>query len=471
MKKTKPILVIKSGRTLQGAKAAQSHTGSLMGSDEVYDAIFAQAGMLRMNHIEEMFDLAIAFSNQPFPKGNRVAIVTNAGGPGIMATDACIRNGLNLAKFQPSTVEALKQVLPPTANFHNPIDVIGDARHDRYEEAIRLAAKDPGVDSVLVILTPQAMTDIEETAEVIVRAQKEIKVPLITCFMGIVDVSAGVKILEQNKIAHYRFPEKAAWVLGLMNQYQQWINRPRSTVVNFKMDDKAIHSILEAARAKKESILPIDQAMEIFQAAGFPVLPFAFAKDLKELKQKAAQIKFPVALKLVSPQVVHKFDFGAVALNLNNMEDLEKACQEMSQKFKKIFPQGIIQGFFVQKMSEKGVEIILGMNRDPRLGPAIMFGLGGIYVEVFKDVTFRLAPLRQRSAQKIVESIRGFKILQGVRGEEPSDIKKVEESLERLSQLSINYPVIKEIDLNPLMVHKQGKGASVLDARIIIDLD
>ncbi len=467
----KPILVIKSGRTPQGAKAAQSHTGSLMGADEVYDAIFAQAGVLRMESIEEMFDLALAFSQSPFPKGDRVAIITNAGGPGIMTTDACVRNGLTLASFKHSTVEALKQVLPPTANFHNPIDVIGDARHDRYEEALKHVAQDPGVDSIIVILTPQAMTEIEEVARVVVKIKNEIDIPILACFMGVFDVSAGVKILEENHVPHYRFPEGAARAMGAMNRYQKWIKRPRTGVKKFKFDHKAIEEILNRAVQAGQDFLPIDASMGILKAAGFPVLPFAFGADAKGALHSARKIGFPVALKLISPQVVHKFDFGAVRLNLKNPGELKKACGEMTRKFHSVFPKGKIEGFFIQTMSSKGVETILGMNRDPRLGPTLMFGLGGIYVEVLRDVTFRLAPFRERSAQLMIESIRGYKILKGVRGEKPSDIKAIEDCLQRLSQLACEYEVIKEVDVNPLMAHEEGRGASVLDGRIILDLE
>jgi acetyltransferase len=442
-----------------------------MGADEVYDAIFAQAGVLRMDSIQQMFDLAVAFSLQPFPKGPRTAIVTNAGGPGIMATDTCIREGLTLAKLEPATEAALKKVLPPTANIHNPIDVIGDARHDRYEEALRIVAKDPGVDSLLVILTPQAMTAIEETAQVIVKASKEIKIPIIACFMGIVDVSAGVKILEENGIPHFRFPEVAGQVLGLMYRYREWLERPRTKIVEFKVERDQVKEILRTTAAGGAQMVPIDQAMEVLKAYGFPVLPFGFAQTAGAAAEIAAKVGFPVVAKTISPQIVHKFDFGAVRLNLRDEFEVLAACKEMTEKFKKIFPEGKLEGFFVQAMSAKGTEVILGMSRDARLGPTIMFGLGGIYVEALKDVTFRLAPIRERSAELMVKSIRGNRILQGVRGEKPADIAKITECLERLSQLACDHPGIKEIDINPLSVHEKGKGASVLDARIILDLE
>jgi len=467
---SKPILVIKSGRTAQGAQAAQSHTGSLMGADEVYDAIFAQAGVLRMDSTQQMFDLAVAFSRQPFPKGPRTAIVTNAGGPGIMATDTCIRSGLTLARFEPTTEEALAKVLPPTANIHNPIDVIGDARADRYEEALRVVSKDPNVDSILVILTPQAMTAIEETARVIVKVSKEIKIPLIACFMGIADVSGGVQILEDNGIPHYRFPENAGQVLGLMYRYREWIQRPRTSIKSFQVDEARVNTILKENAARGQTMVPIDQAMEIFQAYGFPVLPFGFARTGEAAAALAKQIGYPVVVKTISPQIVHKFDFGAVRLSLKNESEVLSACQEMTDKFRRIFPAGSLDGFFVQAMSAKGTQVILGMNRDATLGPTLMFGLGGIYVEVLKDVTFRLAPIRQRSAELMVQSIRSYRILQGVRGEKAADVSKITECIERLSQLVCAHPGIKEIDLNPLMVHDEGQGASVLDARIILDL-
>lgn len=386
-----------------------------------------------------------------------------------MATDACIRQGLNLAVFQDSTVENLRKVLPSTANLHNPIDVIGDARHDRYEEALKIACKDPGVDSVMVILTPQAMTNIEEIAQVIVGVNKTSKIPIIACFMGIVDVSQGVKILEENKVPHYRFPEGAARVLAAMNRYQSWIKRPRTSVKTFSFEKEKIEKIIRRAQKSGETFLPIDASMSVLQAAGFPVLPFAFAENAAQAAFEAGKMGFPAALKLISPQVVHKFDFGAVRLNLKNEKEVAEACAEMERKFFKIFPGGKVQGYFLQRMSPKGVEVILGMNRDSHLGPTIMFGLGGIYVEVLKDVTFRLAPLRERSAALMIESIRGYKILKGVRGEKPSDTSSIEESLQRLSQLACDFPQIKEIDLNPLMAHEKGKGANVLDARIILE--
>ncbi len=466
--RTKPILAIKAGRTPQGALAAKSHTGSLMGSDEVYDAIFAQAGVLRIDSVQEMFDLAIAFANEPLPKGRRVAIVTNAGGPGIMATDACVRYGLEVSPLRPSTQQILRQSLPPTANVSNPVDVIGDAQHDRYEKALAILAADPDVDSVLLILTPQAMTDIEEIARSIVRFDKEVSFPVVACFMGVVDVSQGVKILEENSVPHYRFPEQGARALAAMHRYKGWIDRPRTDEKTFSVDRERVRGILERAAASGESVLPAHDSMSVLKAYGFPVLPFALARNQEEAVEKSRAIGYPVALKVVSQVVVHKSDVGGVQLNLASDEEVKAACGKMMRDVLSHSKDAVIDGILVQAMGLKGQEVILGMNRDAHFGPVLMFGLGGIYVEALKDVTFRLAPIRALGAKHMMESIRAFPLLTGLRGTKPADLKAVSECLERLSQLACEQPQIKEIDINPLLAYAQGQGACVLDARIVI---
>lgn len=468
-KRTKPILAIKSGRTAQGAKAASSHTGSLVGSDEVYDAIFAQAGVLRLDSVEEMFQLAVGFANQPLPKGNRVAVVTNAGGPGIMATDACIRSGLEMAKLSAESVEALKKVLPPTSNFSNPVDVIGDARHERYDAALRIVSLDPGVDALIVILTPQAMTDIEDVAKVVVDLDRETEKTVMACFMGIVDVSPGIKILEENHVPHYTFPEDAARALGAMRRYQDWTLRPRTEFKKFKADPDDVKEILKKASGRVSKVLNAFDSMQVLQAYGFPVLPFAISSSKSDAVLKAKEIGFPVAMKIVSPQIVHKFDVGGVRLRIKNESEAGAVYQEMMQRATERGSERVeVEGVFIQAMSKPGREVILGMNRDAHFGPILMFGLGGIYVEALKDVTFRLAPIREFGARRMIESIRAYPLLKGIRGENPSDFEAIMDSLERLSQLSCDHPEIQEIDINPLIVHSQGEGASVVDARIVI---
>lgn len=464
----KPILVIKSGRSAQGAKAASSHTGSLVGSDEVYDAIFAQAGVLRLDSVEEMFHVAVGFSQQKIPAGKKVAIITNAGGPGIMATDACIRYGLELAELSPATKEKLKVKLPPTANFSNPVDVIGDAQHDRYEWALEHVCKDPDVDAVMVILTPQAMTDIEEIANVIVHVAKCHSKTLFASFMGIVDVSGGIKILEANGIPHYTFPEDAARTLGHMVKYQDWLNRPRTKIKHFNVPKEQVQKQLAEFLEQGKSYLTIEDSMKVLEGYKFPVMPWAFCKSKEEAVDFAKKIKMPLAMKIVSAQIIHKFDVGGVRLNLNGPEEVGKAHDEMMAMVKKKAKEAQIDGVFLQGMSEKGREIILGMKRDPLFGPILMFGLGGVYVEALKDVTFRLAPIREHSAKKMIEEIRAFALLKGVRGEPPADLEALKENLLLLSQLAVEQPLIQEIDINPLSLKPVGQGAVVLDGRILI---
>lgn len=465
---TKPILAIKSGRTPQGAKAASSHTGSLMGSDEVYDAIFAQSGVLRVDSVGEIFDYAIAFSNKRLPKGDRIAIITNAGGPGIMATDSCVRYGLKMAEIAPETVTELKKYLPATANFSNPIDVIGDAQVDRYLAALKYVIADPGVDGIIVILTPQAMTDIQGTAKAIVEAAKTTDKPILSCFMGLADVTAGVKILEENRIPHYPFPGEAAHTMAVMAQYHNWISRPRTQFKSYKTDKAKVTAILESAKKAGLKMLPINESMEVFKAYGLPLLPFGFAKSEAETVKLAKEVGFPVVLKVISQDVIHKFDFGGVKLNLKSEAEVKDAYGDMMKSILSKLPNAKIDGVFVQQMAPKGREVILGMNRDPHFGPILMFGLGGIYVEALKDVTFRVAPIRQTGARHMIEGIRAYPILKGVRGEAPADMDMMIECLTRLSQLSMEQPLIDEVDLNPLLVYNQGEGAKVIDARIIL---
>lgn len=464
--KTKPILMIKSGRTAQGAKAASSHTGSLMGSDEVYDAVFTQSGVMRMNSAQEMFDLAIVFANQPLLKGGRVAIVTNAGGPGIMATDACVKAGLKMAEMSPATVTKLKEKLPPTSNFSNPIDVIGDAQHDRYEHALRTVITDPNVDGVLVLLTPQAMTEAEATAKVIVDIDKASDKTIVACFMGHADVESGVKVLKESQVPQYAFPEEAAQALAAMDKYQQWLHRPRTGIKRYRADRNSANAVIQTALKNQQKFLPINQSMDIFSAYEFPVIPWAFVKSAEDAWEQAVKIGFPVVMKVVSQQIIHKVDVGGVRLNLNSADDVQHAFRDIMAVGERLNAK--IDGVFMQRMAPKGREVILGMKKDPHFGPVLMFGLGGIYVEALKDVTFRVAPIRELSANDMIQNIRAFKLLQGVRGEPPADLEAIADSLKRLSQLSCDHPEIEEIDINPLMVYGEGKGAGVIDARIIL---
>jgi len=464
----KPILALKAGRTPAGARAVASHTGSLAGSDEVYEALFAQAGVLRADTVEDLFEYAIAFANQPLPQGKRTAIITNAGGPGIIATDGCVRYGLELAQLSEQTLTFLREKLPPHASLQNPIDLIGDAQHDRYEVALNAALDDPNVDAIVVLLTPQAMTDIENIAWVIVNASKRQSKPILACFMGLVDISAGVNILKNNGVPCYAFPEDAVRALAAMVRYVDWVRRPRTGVKTFPVDTERARQLLQEASLSEHGFIPEEVAWQVLEAYGFPVLPWAVAHTPEKAVEAARRIGYPVALKVLSPDVVHKFDVGGVQLNLNNDHDVRQAFERIVHSVKQHLPEACIKGVLVQAMAKKGREVILGMKRDPQFGPLLMFGLGGVYVEVLRDVTFRFAPVRELGAYRMVRDIRTYKLLEGVRGEPPADIDKIAECIERLSQLAVEQDLIEELDINPLIVYPKGEGAVVVDVRIMV---
>jgi len=465
----KPILAIKSGRTLAGARAASSHTGALAGSDEIYNAFFTQAGVIRVDNLEELFDCGLAFATQPHPKSNRVAIITNAGGPGIVATDMIIRQGAQLATLEARTKERLARVLPPTASKENPVDLIGDAKEDRYELAIRIVFEDDGVDAAVIICTPTVFTNLEAIAKTIRDTVPRYGKPVTVCFMGTEDIERAAQVLEEGGIPHYLFPEIAAKVITRLTEYGWWVRRPLTGIKKFEdIDQKKVAAIIKKAKEAGRKFLPEPESYALLQAYGFPLAPFALVKNEEECVEKAPEIGFPLVLKIVSPQIVHKVDVGGVKLNIEDREHALKAYREMMATIKQKMPSAEIWGVLVQKMIKGGKETILGLKRDPLFGPVIMFGLGGVYVEAMRDVSFRIAPLRELTASRMVREIRGYRILEGFRGEERSDVEKIEECLKRLSQLALDFPEITELDINPLIVLNQRQGALVVDARILL---
>ncbi|HUS73506.1 MAG TPA: acetate--CoA ligase family protein, partial [Sedimentisphaerales bacterium] len=412
----KPMLAVKSGRSAEGARAAASHTGSMVGSDTSYDALFYQSGILRVEGVAELFNHAIAFAKQPIPKGNRIAIVTNAGGPGIMATDAAIRHNLKIATLSEKTKQKLKKELPPTASIENPVDVIGDATHERYEAAIRHILMDENVDGAIVILSPQAMTDIMETAEIVPHVVKDIDKPVLCSFMGIVDVSEGVKYLERHGIPNYAFPEAAVRSMASMAFYGNLLTLDKREVRRVAADrDTATVIISNKLAGKDRYYMSEREANEILQCYGFPVLKSILLKDPSEVDEAAEQIIFPAAMKISSQDVVHKFDVGGVRLKIKNKEEARKAYQEIIDNVKKSKPTAKIDGVIIERMAKRGMEVILGAVRDPRFGPICMFGLGGTLVGAMRDVTFRLAPMWEISAEIMIKSIKAYSLLKGVR--------------------------------------------------------
>ncbi len=465
----KPILVIKSGRSVEGARAAASHTGSLAGSDTAYEAIFRQSGILRVEEINELFNYALAFAQQPVPQDKRIAIVTNAGGPGIVATDAAIRHGLEIAPLTDETRAKLQESLPPTASIQNPVDVIGDATHERYESAIRHILLDPNVDGAIVILSPQAMTDILETAEIVPRVAQDVDKPVLCSFMGIVDVSDGIRYLEEHGFPNYAFPEEAVRAMASMVQFGDLLSLQKRWVRRMAADRETAAEIIRKKLADRdEYFMPEREANEIVQCYGFPVLRTALVETPDELAAALEAVGPPVAMKISSPDIVHKFDAGGVKLNVETVEEARRAFQEIVASVQRFDPEAEIEGVLVERMARSGVEVILGAARDPKFGPICMFGLGGTFVEAMKDVTFRLAPMWEISADQMIQSIKAYQVLKGIRGVPPSDIDAIKDCLLRLSQMVSDHPEIAELDINPLIVYPEGKGCVVADSRILL---
>jgi acyl-CoA synthetase (NDP forming) len=468
----KPILALKAGRSPEGARAAASHTGSMAGSDTAYDAIFMQGGIQRVEGVSELFNYALAFSTQPLPKGSRIAIVTNSGGPGIMATDALIRPGITMAQLSEETKKKLREKLPPTASVNNPVDVIGDADAKRYEAAIRYTLEDENVDGAIVILAPAATTEIMETAKILPRVAKDIDKPILSSFMGLVDVSEGVRYLEQNGIPNYVFPEEASRTMAAMIKYSENMKphegRRREIFRLLEDQEKAAAVIAAKLSGRKEYFMTEKEAHELLMCYGFPLLKSRLVRDPSELASAIEEVGFPAVMKLDSPDILHKSDAGGVRLGIKSQEQAEKTFHDIIASAKRYRPSALIRGILLQQMAREGVEVILGSTRDPRFGPICMFGLGGIFVEALRDVTFRLAPMWETSAEIMVRSIRAYRVLQGIRGKPPADIKAAKLSILRLSAMVANHPEIAELDINPLILYPEGEGCVVADARIIL---
>lgn len=467
--KIKPIVAIKSGVTQSGARAVSSHTGSLAGSEQAYYAAFNQAGVIRADSMEELFDVALAFGYQPHLKGKRIAIITNAGGPGILATDALERLGLTLSRFEIETIHELEKALPDAASAANPVDVLGDALADRYEFALETVSKDPNVDGIIVVLTPQAMTDIEGTARSVCELSARLDKPVVGCFMGEQRVKAGIEILVKNNVPNYPFPNRAASALRAMADYQEILKRPEPNYVTFDVDKQAVRNLIDQVRSEGRLSIGDAEAREILTAYGMRIPQSELADTADKAIQVANQIGYPVVLKIASPDILHKTDVGGVKVGLQNDEQLRDAYELMIYRAKRYLPEARIWGCLVQEMIPSGnLEVLVGMNRDPQFGPLVTFGLGGIYVETLKDVTFRIAPFSKLDAENMLKEIRAKALLDGVRGNPAVDKQAIVDTLLRIGQLVQDFPEILEIDINPLTVFAKGQGAIAIDMRLVL---
>jgi len=466
----KPILLIKAGGTSAGAKAASSHTGSLAGGETAYECVFERAGIIRCNSIKQQFDYSQAFAEQPLPAGPKVVVITNAGGLGIMAADAIERQGLTFTKLTEETIGKLAAELPPAANLFNPIDILGDALADRYEFALNVLLDDPNVDVVLILLTPQAMTESAATAEAIVKiAQQKPLKPILACFLGAVKIADAIKILNEGKIPVYDSPESAVAAIKVMADYSKWRSRPKRVVKLFPVNRRKVENIIE--RHIRQGIREIGEAesKEILEAYGFVTPRGSIATTAEQAASIAEQLGYPVVLKIWSPDILHKSDVGGVKVGLNSAHEVMDAFDLMMYRVPKKLPEAEILGVLVQEMCKSRREVILGMNRDKRVGPLMMFGMGGTMVEVLKDVSFYLAPVTAEEAKQMLINTKTYQILKGVRGEEGVDIDAIAEGLQRLSQLVTEFPQIQEMDINPYVVGPEGTTPVAVDARISVE--
>ncbi len=466
--KIKPIVALKSGVTQAGSRAVSSHTGSLAGSEQAYEAAFRQSGVLRAHSLQDLFDMARAFGYLSPLQGDHIAIVTNAGGPGILATDALERAGLKLSRFKPECIKALEQFLPDAASAANPIDVLGDARADRYRFALEQIIESPSVDGILVILTPQAMTEIVETAEVIAEISEKVDIPILASFMGEARVEAGIKYLAKHNVPNFAFPERAAMVLQAMSHYREYRARPLPSFESFDVDQKTVRELID--RVLNEGRLSIGdaEAKSILTAYGLQAPPSEIAETAEKAVEIAGDMGYPVVLKIASPDILHKTDVGGVKVGLQNPTDVRDAFDLITYRSQRYLPEARLWGCQVQKMVPSGLEILIGMNRDPQFGPLVTFGLGGIYVEALKDASFRIAPFSRDEAAQMLTEIRAKALLDGVRGEPPVDKETLIEVLLRIGQLVLDFPEIAELDINPFIVYEEGRGGVALDMRLIL---
>ncbi len=466
--KKKPVILIKAGGTKVGARASSSHTGTLAGSDAAFDAAFKQTGVIRAHTIEELFDIGKLLESQPLPSDGGLAIVTNAGGPGIITADATERAGLRLARVSDDSVLALKKVLPPSAAFGNPFDIIGDALADRYKSAIDIIMQDKDVAGMFILLTPQDMTEIDKTAEIAVAASKHANKPILAGFMGGRDVATGIKILNNGRVPNYIFPESAIKAYRIAIDYKEWRIKPEKTYRNFTVDLRSVQHDLNTVQASGRSSLVDVEARKVVEAYGFRTPKSMLANTLDQAKSYAETAGYPLVMKIASPDILHKTDVGGVVVGINSLQQVEEAFSSITNNAKKFMPSARIWGVVLQQMVLTGTETIVGMHIDPNFGPLIMFGLGGIYVEVLKDVSFRVAPVSESDAQEMIREIRSYPLLQGVRGARKRDIDAIADALLRVSQLVTDNPEIVELDINPLLVQAEGEGALAVDARIAI---
>lgn len=470
--KIKPVIILKSGTSKAGARAASSHTGALAGSDLAYETAFKQCGVIRANTMSELFDLAVAFINQPVPKNSRVAIVTNSGGPGIIATDSVESYDLKMSRFNRQSKEYFKQNLPAESSFYNPVDLLGDASHERYRLAMETILADENTDTALILLSPTAVIDPLKTAEIILEMRKIYPdKPVFTSFMGGERISEGNKLLSESGIPCYTFPEPALQAISGMVKY----SKLREKVMNTKplapaadVDKEAVRKVFAEVVKDGRTALLGYETTKVAEAYKIPVAPVYLAKSPDEAVELANKLGYPVVLKIASPEILHKSDVGGVKIGLETAQEVKEAYQAIMDSVSKALPDAPIYGIEVQKMMPKGTEILIGMIKDAQFGPMIAFGMGGIYVNLLKDASFRLAKCMTREdIEEMMTETKAYTLLKGYRGSEPADLPSIVDAIARVTQLSLDFAEIAEIDLNPVVAYPDG--AAALDVKITLN--
>lgn len=466
MENKKPIIVLKSGRTPEGAKAAISHTGALMGSDEIYDALFVQSRVIRVDTMQELFELSTAFSIQPIPpEQGGVVIVSNAGGPAIISVDSCSKYGLKMADID-SSKEAISKVIPAHGSARNPVDIVGDADFRRFEKVLVEVISNPSVGSIVAMCTPSATLNYDDLARTIVKTSKGSGKTMLAALMGLAEGTKNKEILSEGGIPHFTYAESAIQTLEAMYRFRDLVRLPGGRIKVFDADKKRVRELFDNVRKSGRKNLVEEEGYEILGAYGFTTPNTILANSAEQSVNASNSIGYPVVMKIASPDIIHKSDAGGVKVGLANDEQVRMAFNAILQNAKTSKPEANIKGVLVQEMVRSGKETILGAKQDPIFGPLVLFGLGGIYVEVLRDVVFRLAPIEEHEASRMVHSIKALKLLKGVRGEKPSDLGALVDSLQRISQLVTEFPEIEEFDMNPLLVLEEGKGVRAVDVRI-----
>jgi acetyl coenzyme A synthetase (ADP forming)-like protein len=464
--RVKPIILVKSGGTQAGARAASSHTGALAGSETAFNAAFRQTGVIRAEGVEDLFETAKAFSSKKLPAGNRLLIITNAGGPGIIAADMSEKLGLNLPTLSKETTAELASLLPKNASLYNPVDIIGDAGSERYAAVLEHTINDPNIDGFLIILTPQAMIDVEETAKAVIGAAGKTDRPFITSFMGEERVRTSIEMLKSASIPNFSYPEPAVRAFGKLRDYRIWQEKKESLPPELDADRDTVAQKIRDALKEGRYQFAEDDSRTILSCYGFSFPRKRLVTSAAEAARAASAIGFPVVMKISSPDILHKTDVGGVKTGMRSAREAKEAFAGITMNAKRFMPSAFINGITVYETVRQGREVIVGATYDRTFGHMVMFGLGGIYVEVLKDVSFRIVPVTPDDAYEMVREIRAFPLLKGTRGERPADTDAIVESILKVSCLVRDFPEIQEIDINPLVALE--KGATALDARIIL---